>query len=632
MLPAFPAPGANIYRSNFSLAANVRTTTVLLRDFKTLLNSLQDHSTRLIEDNMAILELLLNASFSHAFFFQTRILLKSQLAYGWEPLPHQIPLPQEKAILTAILGGHKLYLKCIQHECEFFTRSSGDFVIQRHTFAVLKAMQLQAKLASFSKYEDKSDNVGDMYDLITELQNLKAFYDDPYGAVESPFIITEAKIRTKYSKFTKISRSFTEVKENLEVSAKKTDDLRRQGANFLSVYHSQNSTASLSQDALGTAVKQYKEAKSVRLYKEELASIEFYRHLPLFSRGSLVSVAHKLNSGLCYCLHNTFRLVQMGDYRYGHRYAQLINSKHKDIFSDFQRIFSLHDSLTKKSIGSYSITKLLIFGLLMARKYDTARKEIISLMEELGNITDVIVNRWLYACNDQLIHISVSDALRRHINMLSNGDSHLPLLRILGMMYYFITTYTSTTVNPLELYNDLRVPDRYICHTEGRGGDNLKTLLLATNNKIIMEVIIQSIQWIFHRLAIALAGSGNATCSTLFLVQNILLLFNLLIIPLDFLLFVTEDKYKTNLRKVLCTIGPHLDAVMDLILEGENGILFILKSSGYAAFVTIIRLVAIATNEQYYNNLHTNLLNLFSNSRLPKATCRLIEKYTSISI
>lgn len=632
MLPAFPAPGANVYRSNFALAANFRTTAVLLRDFKALLDSLQDHSTRLIEDNMAVLELLLNASFYHAFFFQTRVLLKSQLAYSWEPLPHQTPLPQEKVILAAILGGYKSYIKWIQHECEFFTRSSNDFVVQRHTFAALKAMQLQARLAFFPKCNSSVDSVDDINDIIDELQKLKEFYDDPYGSVESPFIMTEAKIQTKYDKFTKLSRSFADVKADMEISAKKADDMRRQDANFLSVYQSQNSAASLSQDALGTAVKRYKETKSIRVYKEELASIEFYKHLPLFSRGSLVSVAHKLNSGLYYCRHNTFRLLQVGEYRYGHRYAQLIRSKHSDMFSDFQKIYMLHDSLNKKSIGTYSITKLLIMGLLLARRYSIARKEIIELMEELNNTRDATINSWLYICNDHLIHISASDALRRHVNMLSNGVSHLPLLRIFGMMYYSMQTYTSTTINPLELYEDLKRPECYMLCVKDRGNDNLKTLLLGVNSRVLMEVVVQSLRWIFHRLAIAFADSANPTNSPFLLVQHILLLFNLLIIILDLLLFVTEEKHKANIRKVLYIAAPHLDAVMDLILEGERGILFIVKSSGYAALITIMRLVAAATNEQYYSDLHKTLLDQLNVSTIPQAIHTLIDRYALISV
>ncbi|EFO64555.1 Hypothetical protein GLP15_4521 [Giardia lamblia P15] len=627
MLPAFPAPGANIYRSSFSLAANLRTTSLLLRDFGALLDSLQDHSTRLIEDNMAILELLLNASFYHAFLFQTRVFLKSHLSYNWEPLPHQTSLPQEKVILGGILGGYQLYVKWIQQECEFFTRSSGDFIVQRHTFAILKAMQLQAKLAFLTFNKNNQDNQ-DIDNIILELRKLKDFYDNPYSTLEAPLIITEKQLHTKFQKFINISRSLTEVQTAMELNAKETKDLCRQGANFLSVYHSQNSVTSLSQEALGTAVKRYKESKTVRVYREELASIEFYRHLPLFAHGSLVSVAHKLNSRLSYCRHSTFRLLQMGEYRYGHRYAQVAKSKYSDMFLDFQKIFMLQDTLNKQSIGAYSTTKLLILGLLLAGKYDMARKEIIKLLEKM-NTVDITLTNWLYICNDCIMHISASDALKRHITMLSSGDSHLPLLRIFGMAYYSMPIYTSTTVNPLELYEDLKSPERHWDRVKNQESDNLKTLLLGITSKVLMEVVVQSMRWIFHRLALSLADSTGSPFS---LVQHIFLLFNLLLIPLDILLVTTTEGHRTELRKVLCVAAPHLDAVVDLILEGKYGILFIVKGSGYSALMTVIRLVAEATMEQYYNDLYTILLKRLSTESVPPTTLYLIEKYTLISI
>lgn len=618
MLPAFPAPGANIYRSTSSLVANFRTTSLLLRDFKALLDSLRDHSTRLVEDAMAVLELLLNTSFYHAFFYQARILLRCQLAYSWEPLLHQIPLPQEKVILGAILGGYQSYIKWIQHECEFFTRTSGDFITQMHTFAVLKAMQLQAKLIFLPTH--------DLDSMISELQKLKEFYDDPYGAIESPFVVTEKRLHTRFNKFTNMSRSFAEVKMAIETSAKEAEDLRRQGANFLSVYHSQTSAPSLSQEALETAVKKYKETTTVRVYKDELASMEFYCHLPLFARGSLVSVAHKLNSGLSYSRHSTFRLLQTGEYRYGHRYAHLIRSKHSDMFSDFQRIFALHDSLNKKSIGAYSIAKLLILSFLLSRKYDTARKEIIKLMEEL-NTRDALLNDWLYICNDHLMHISASDALRRHISTLSNGSSHLPLLRVMGMMYYSVQTYMSTTANPLGLYDDLKSPECYLRRTKDQGNDNLKTLLLGTSSRVLMEVAVQSMRWILHRLALALADPTHSPFS---LVQSVLLLFNLLVIPLDLLLFVADEEQRADLNKVLCTAAPHLDAVADLIFEGKYGILFMLKSSGYVALITMVHLVAITTKERYYSDLYTTLLKQLEAESVPSANRYFIKRYSLI--
>lgn len=624
MLPAFPAPGANIYRSSFSLAANFRTTSLLLRDFGALLDSLQDHSTRLIEDNMAILELLLNASFCHAFFFQTRVLLKSHLSYSWEPLPHQTTLPQEKVILGGILGGYQSYVKWIQQECEFFTRSSGDFIVQRHTFAILKAMQLQARLVFLAFNQDSQD----IDNIIVELQKLKEFYDNPYGTLEAPLVVTEKQLHTKFQKLINISRSLAEVQTAMELSAKETQNLCRQDANFLSVYLSQNSAASLSQEALGTAVKRYKESKTVRVYREELASIEFYRHLPLFARGSLVSVAHKLNSRLCYCRHSTFRLLQVGEYRYGHRYAQVIKSKYSDRFLDFQEIFMLQDTLDKQSIGAYSTTKLLILGLLLAGKHDMARKEIIELLEKMSTV-DIILTDWLYICNDCIMHVSASDALKRHATMLSNGDSYLPLLRVLGMMHYSVHTYTSTTVNPLELYEDLKNPERHWHRVGSQESDNLKVLLLGTTSTVLMEVAVQSMRWIFHRLALSLA---DPTGSPFSLVQHIILLFNLLLIPLDMLLVTAKEEHRTELKKALYVAAPHLDAVIDLILEGKHGILFIVKGSGYAGLMTVVRLVAETTMEQYYSDLYTTLLKHLSMESVPPATRRLIERYTLISI
>lgn len=70
---------------------------------------------------------------------------------------------------------------------------------------------------------------------------------------------------------------------------------------------------------------------------------------------------------------------------------------------------------------------------------------------------------------------------------------------------------------------------------------------------------------------------------------------------------------------MLCTAAPHLDAVADLIFEGKYGILFMLKSSGYVALITMVHLVAITTKERYYSDLYTTLLKQLEAESVPSA-------------
>lgn len=98
------------------------------------------------------------------------------------------------------------------------------------------------------------------------------------------------------------------------------------------------------------------------------------------------------------------------------------------------------------------------------------------------------------------------------------------------------------------------------------------------------------------------------------------------------LLVTAKEEHRTELKKALYVAAPHLDAVIDLILEGKHGILFIVKGSGYAGLMTVVRLVAETTMEQYYSDLYTTLLKHLSMESVPPATRRLIERYTLISI